>query len=256
MTEIRQRAVRCYCAVGAGIIDDAGTVEGIVVNDGGAEYTSAPTVTLVPVNGGTGAAATAVVSGGAISAINVTAAGSGYREPPFVVLTGGEGYGATAASLLSAKRMRIRYHAGARPDEVYGTLLLVNDRRLNYPAQEDRDRMRVSVQQRLASFSLQFYHRDAIEAAHLFEQYTESHNGLEYAEDLGIRIEVPLIIQQLYASVEKEWEQRTLISLDVQYLVSSRQDAGYVDEVESTLVYNGQAEPLWTVDAGNAGVLR
>ena len=49
------------------------------VDSGGAGYTSAPTVTVTDaINGGSGATATAAIANGTISAINVTAPGTGY----------------------------------------------------------------------------------------------------------------------------------------------------------------------------------
>jgi len=59
----------------------------------GSGYTSAPTVTFQnhPGTPGSGAAAVATVSSGSISAITVTAAGSGYTVAPKVLITGGGG---------------------------------------------------------------------------------------------------------------------------------------------------------------------
>ncbi|WP_211329967.1 hypothetical protein [Deminuibacter soli] len=59
-------------------------------------YTSAPAVTISG-GGGTGATATAVISGGRVTAINVTAGGSGYTTAPTVSLPGG----ATATATVS-----------------------------------------------------------------------------------------------------------------------------------------------------------
>lgn len=54
---------------------------------GGSGYTVAPTVTLVG-GGGTGATATATISGGAVTGFNITNGGSGYTSPPAVVISG------------------------------------------------------------------------------------------------------------------------------------------------------------------------
>ena len=73
------------------------------LNSGGAGYTSAPTVTFsAPTGVGVTATGTAIVAGGAVTAILVNNPGSGYTSPPTVTLTGG-GFttAATATALIS-----------------------------------------------------------------------------------------------------------------------------------------------------------
>jgi filamentous hemagglutinin family protein len=88
---------------GAGYTLDLNTsfVTGFSIGSGGGSgYTSEPTVTIAaPAGGGITATATAVVSGGRVTAINVTNPGSGYTSPPSVTLTGG---GFTSAATASA----------------------------------------------------------------------------------------------------------------------------------------------------------
>ena len=50
--------------------------------------------------GGTGATATATVSGGVVTAVTVTGVGSGYTSVPTIGFTGGAGSGATATATL------------------------------------------------------------------------------------------------------------------------------------------------------------
>ncbi len=69
-------------------------VKSIAVNSGGSGYTTAPIVTITG-GGGSGATATAVVSGGRVTAINITRIGTGYTSAPSITLTGGGGTGAT-----------------------------------------------------------------------------------------------------------------------------------------------------------------
>jgi hypothetical protein len=61
-------------------------VSGFLINDAGAGYSSAPTVTLSG-GGGTGATARAVIAGGSIAEIAVTNPGSGYTSPPTITLS-------------------------------------------------------------------------------------------------------------------------------------------------------------------------
>ena len=61
-------------------------VNGFIVNDAGAGYSSAPRVTLSG-GGGSGASASAVIGNGSIIEIAVTTPGSGYTSAPTVTLT-------------------------------------------------------------------------------------------------------------------------------------------------------------------------
>jgi hypothetical protein len=63
----------------------SGFIVGFTVTDGGAGYTTAPTVIITDPTG-TGAAATAQVSGGAVTGITVQNAGNGYSSSPTVTL--------------------------------------------------------------------------------------------------------------------------------------------------------------------------
>src|SRR4029079_6010167 len=60
-----------------------GFVVGITVTAGGAGYTVAPAVTITDTTG-SGASATAHVSGGAVTSITINNAGSGYSSSPAV----------------------------------------------------------------------------------------------------------------------------------------------------------------------------
>ena len=79
-------------------ISFSGPVTGLTLTNGGSGYTSAPTVGFSG-GGGTGAAATAQISG--VTAIAVSNGGSGYTSAPIVSFTGGGGSGATMVATIS-----------------------------------------------------------------------------------------------------------------------------------------------------------
>jgi len=77
------------------------TVGMIKVNNGGSGYTSAPTVNFIG-GGGSGAVATANVSGGTITSITVTTPGTGYTSAPGISFSGGGGgSGANATAYVN-----------------------------------------------------------------------------------------------------------------------------------------------------------
>jgi hypothetical protein len=66
-----------------------GGISNIIVTNGGSGYTSAPTVAIT--GDGTGATATATITGNAVTAINITAAGTGAAASAIVSPRGGHG---------------------------------------------------------------------------------------------------------------------------------------------------------------------
>lgn len=74
-------------------------ITSVSVQDGGANYSVAPTVSFVGGNG-LSAAATAKIAGGIVTAILVTNVGSGYGTAPTVSLIGGGGSNATAEAVV------------------------------------------------------------------------------------------------------------------------------------------------------------
>jgi hypothetical protein len=101
-----------------------GSIENIIVTNGGTGYTSAPTVTIT--GDGTGATATATISAGSVVAINITAAGAGYTYAT-VTLSGGGGAGSTAQVMISPKGGH-----GADPVEELGGFYVMMNVRLEY----------------------------------------------------------------------------------------------------------------------------
>lgn len=74
-------------------------VGAITITSGGSGYTSAPTVVITSPKG-TGATATATVSGGAVVSVAVTDGGQNYTDPPTISFSGGGGTGATATPVM------------------------------------------------------------------------------------------------------------------------------------------------------------
>ena len=105
------------------------TVSQIIVADGGADYTEAPTVTISG-GGGTGATATAYVSNGSITKITVTNAGSGFTTTPTVTLTGGgredsTGIAAKVYAVIDNDKVR-QLNTTLQFNRTTGTNILVN----------------------------------------------------------------------------------------------------------------------------------
>jgi hypothetical protein len=94
------------------------TIASISITNGGAGYTSVPTVNIT--GGGsptTPATATAVVTQGIVTAITLTNPGAGYTSLPAVTLSGGGGSGATAVATAPAQPFYYSPHA----DRVFAT---------------------------------------------------------------------------------------------------------------------------------------
>jgi hypothetical protein len=90
-------------ADGMGIVPAVGAADGLAsvsITAGGSGYTSPPTVAFTGGGGGTGAAGTAIISGGKVVGVNITNPGSGYTLAPTVAFTGGTGTGAAATTSL------------------------------------------------------------------------------------------------------------------------------------------------------------
>lgn len=80
-------------------VTQEGSLSAIALTSGGTGYTSAPTVALTG-GGGTGATATATVSGGSVTGFTITNAGTGYTSAPAIAFTGGGGGSGAAATAV------------------------------------------------------------------------------------------------------------------------------------------------------------
>lgn len=76
-----------------------GALAAVGVAAAGSGYTSAPTVSFTG-GGGSGATATAAISSGTVSSITITANGTGFTAAPTVSFSGGGGASATATATI------------------------------------------------------------------------------------------------------------------------------------------------------------
>lgn len=103
------------------------TITSISVTAGGTGYTSAPTVVITGNNGqGSGATATAVLTGNAVSAVNLTNAGSGYGSIT-VSFTGGGGSGATAKAVVTSDIKPVLPQAGSGTRSFWESQMSISD---------------------------------------------------------------------------------------------------------------------------------
>ena len=79
-----------------------GRVTALRLTAGGSGYTSAPTVTISG-GGGSGATATATVAAGSVTGIRLTNPGAGFLAAPTVIIAGGSGTGATATASVETE---------------------------------------------------------------------------------------------------------------------------------------------------------
>ena len=98
---------------GASSAGSGSAVKTISVRKGGSGYTSAPDVSFSG-GGGSGASATATITGGAVTSVTVTSGGSGYTSAPSVSFSGGSGTGATAIVSLDVSLSNASSFKGSR----------------------------------------------------------------------------------------------------------------------------------------------
>lgn len=112
-------SVRTDNTVAGAAVD--GGLDTVLVTAGGSSFGSAPTVAIV--GDGTGATATANITGDAVSSVTITAAGSGYTFAT-VSFSGGGGSGAAARAILPPKGG----HGKNAIEELGGKFIMINVR--------------------------------------------------------------------------------------------------------------------------------
>jgi len=96
------------------VVDAGHALTSIEVVHGGTGFTSPPTVAITG-GGGSGATATATVSGGVITGITLGAAGSGYKTNPTITLSGGGGEQGGTVLLAAHFGTETEYADNAQP---------------------------------------------------------------------------------------------------------------------------------------------
>lgn len=92
--QVRRLAPGKPLMIGESASNDDGQIVKVNITNGGSGYTTPPTVTINAATTGSGATATATVSGGAVTSVAITNPGRGYRGTPTVSFSGGGGSGA------------------------------------------------------------------------------------------------------------------------------------------------------------------
>lgn len=83
-------------------VNGTGQVESIIVDNAGGSYSGTPSIVFSePDTTGVTAMGTAVIEGGVLTGITVVTAGSGYTSAPEITINGGGGTGAAATAVLS-----------------------------------------------------------------------------------------------------------------------------------------------------------
>jgi hypothetical protein len=100
----------------------AATVISLALGAGGTGYTSAPTVGFTG-GGGTGASATAVLTGGSVTGFAGLVGGEGFTSAPTISFTGGGGTGAAAIAQISNAPSSIVLYSRGWTASVYRQLL-------------------------------------------------------------------------------------------------------------------------------------
>lgn len=111
-------------------------VGSVIINNGGQNYTSAPTVGFSGGGGGTGAAGTAIIQNGSVVAVTITNPGSGYTTAPTVAFTGGAGSGANGTANLVSGMFELAAQYANPTGKTYFFVTTTVTNLINYAAQK------------------------------------------------------------------------------------------------------------------------
>ena len=96
------------------------------------------------------------------------------------------------------------------------------------------------LQYNTTTYSVQWYRDGADDAASAFENWVQSENGLEEAERLGIRVNVPFQIQNLDDTVGDAFEDRRQVDLGIISAHNILQDTEFVLENRGNICVDDQ----------------
>ena len=128
-----------------------GSLESIIIKNGGSGYTSAPTVTING-NGTTQATATAAITAGKVTSISITGGGKKYTNVS-ITISGGGGSGATAiATIFSATKQPVSNAVHVVGGIADSDLAFVSNRTHEFLLNEDRSKIRYVDPNYIAQF--------------------------------------------------------------------------------------------------------
>ena len=129
------------------------------------------------------------------------------------------------------------------PLESFATLLRINNVRLAWPARRYDSGITTNASYRRNTYSLQFYRAGASDYSSAFLAFVESEIGQTVAEDGGFEIvqTPPLTDDRLDELINADFEERSVITLPVDYILVTPQDTGLIDQIEGDIYYGGQS---------------
>ena len=128
-----------------------GSLESIIIKNGGSGYTSAPTVTING-NGTTQATATAAITAGKVTSISITGGGKKYTNVS-ITISGGGGSGATAiATIFSPTKDPVSSAVHVVGGVADSDVLFVSNRTHEFELNEERSKIRYVDPNYIAQF--------------------------------------------------------------------------------------------------------
>ena len=129
------------------------------------------------------------------------------------------------------------------PDEVYATVLLIDDRQLGYVGEAvvddpDDEHNTLTYQRNFkrAVFSVQFYRAGALATAHRFVAWMQSPFSQEYEGLYCFSPQPPFIVRDLSDIIGDDWEGRASLDLSLDYAADYRYSTGRIETADDLTV--------------------